>query len=235
MIPYRDDNPSQSLPVVTIALIALNGWVFALELRAGSMGLARMFYEYGVVPVQVLHPETLDGVRAAGISLVTSMFLHAGLWHFAGNMWFLWLFGDNVEDRLGSFRFLVFYLLCGVAAAGAHVALNANARVPCVGASGAIAGVLGAYVLMFPRARVRAIIPIFIVLPLFVTMPAVFFIGCWFAIQLLNGMATVGAQGVATGTAWWAHIGGFVAGMFFAGQFASSRRRRTRRVPVRRF
>lgn len=235
MIPYRDDNPSESLPVVTIALIALNGWVFALELRAGSVGLARMFYEYGVVPVQVLHPGNLDGVRAAGISLFTSMFLHAGLWHFAGNMWFLWLFGDNVEDRLGSARFFVFYLLCGVAAAGAHVALNGNARVPCVGASGAIAGVLGAYVLMFPRARVRAIIPIFILLPLFVRMPAVFFIGCWFAIQLLNGMATVGAQGVATGTAWWAHIGGFLTGMLLAGQFVSSRRKRTRRVPAARF
>ena len=214
MIPYRDENPSRAVPIVTIAIIVFSGWVFFQELKLSRLALHQAFNRYGLIPTQVTHPGSLAGVRAAAAASVTSLFMHAGLWHFVGNMWFLWVFGDNVEARLGRVRFLALYLLCGIAGGLAHVLLNYNAAKPCIGASGAIAGVLGAYFVLFPSARIRAIIPIFVIVPLFVSLPAVIFIGFWFAMQLMNGMAAVGPQGAATGTAWWAHIGGFMAGIF---------------------
>lgn len=218
MIPYRDDNPSRTFPIVTIAIIVVNGWAFVQEAKLGRVAMARMLYRYGLTPAHAMSPESVADLKAAAISFVTYMFLHGSLLHLVGNVWFLWIFGDNVEDRLGHFRFLVFYLLCGIIAGAAHLALNLGSRMPCVGASGAIAGVLGAYVLLFPSARVRAIIPIFVFVPLFVTLPAVFFIGVWFIFQLFNGMAATGPQAVASGTAWWAHIGGFVAGLVLVSQ-----------------
>jgi len=231
MIPYRDENQSRSFPIITMAIIAINGWVFWKELKLTDVGLASMFWQYGLTPQRVMHPGDLVGLKTGVKSFVTSMFLHAGIMHFIGNMWFLWIFGDNVEDRLGHFRFLVFYLLCGIAAGLTHMVLNMHSRVPCVGASGAIAGVLGAYFLLFPRSRVRVLIPIFFILPIVISLPAVIFIGLWFVMQLMNGMAAIGPQAAATGTAWWAHIGGFVAGIFLVSQLRSARERQ--RVPVR--
>ena len=231
MIPYRDENPSRSFPIVTMAIIAVNGWVFWHELKLTDVGLANMFWQYGLTPQRVMHPGDVAGLKASARSFVTSMFLHAGIMHILMNMWILWIFGDNVEDRLGHFRFLVFYLLCGIAAGFAHMALNIPSRVPCVGASGAIAGVLGAYFLLFPRARVRVLIPIFIIFPLVISLPAVIFIGLWFVMQLMNGIAAIGPQAAATGTAWWAHIGGFVAGLFLVSQLKAARKRQ--RIPVR--
>ena len=225
MIPYRDENPSRSFPIVTMAIIALNGWVFWKELKLTDVGLASMFWQYGLTPQQVIHPGDVAGLRDGARSFVTSLFLHAGIMHFVGNMWFLWIFGNNVEARLGRFRFIVFYLLCGIAAGLTHMALNMQSRLPCVGASGAIAGVLGAYFVLFPRARIRVLIPIFIIVPIVISLPAVIFIGLWFVMQLMNGMAAIGPQAVATGTAWWAHIGGFVAGIFLVSQLKTARKR----------
>lgn len=225
MIPYRDETPSRSFPIITIAIVALNGWVFWKEMKLPSVGLASMFWEYGLTPQLVIHPGDLAALKDGARSFVTSLFLHAGIMHFIGNMWVLWIFGDNVEDRIGHFRFLVFYLLCGIAAGLTHLAFNIHSRVPCVGASGAIAGVLGAYFLLFPRARIRVLIPIFIVFPLVISLPAVIFIGLWFVMQLMNGMAAIGPQTMATGTAWWAHIGGFVAGLFLVSQLKTARKR----------
>lgn len=222
MIPYRDENPSRTFPIITIAIIVVNVLAFIQEAKLGQVGLARMLYRYGLTPTQVTSPGSLADIKASAISFTTYMFLHGSLLHLVGNVWFLWIFGDNVEDRLGHLRFLVFYLLCGVVAGAAHMALNMHSRMPCVGASGAIAGVLGAYFILFPSARVRAIIPVFVFVPLFVSLPAVFFIGLWFILQLLSGMAATGPQAVATGTAWWAHIGGFIAGIFLVSQLKPS-------------
>lgn len=209
MIPLRDTVPSARVPVVNYALIAVNVAVFAYEASLGR-GLEQFLFAHGLVPRSFTFA-----------TLFTSMFLHGGLMHLLGNMLFLYIFGDNVEDRLGHARYLVFYLLSGVAAGAVQTLTNPESALPMVGASGAIAGVSGAYFLFFPTARVVTLIPIFFFLQI-VEVPAVFFLLIWFLWQLLSGVAALGG-GEAGGVAFWAHVGGFVAGMVLGPTLRSRR------------
>ena len=213
MIPLRDTQPSQTRPVVTLILIAVNFAVFLLELAQGN-GMDRFMWEWGLVPAKYTDARYgiyTDFIQQFG-SLFTFMFLHGGWLHLVGNMWSLWIFGDNVEDRLGPVRFGIFYVLCGLASGLTHFLTNALSPVPVVGASGAIAGVMGAYFLLYPGSRILTLIPIFF-FPLFIEIRAFLFFGIWFALQFLN------AFGGATGIAWWAHIGGFLMGIFMVRLF----------------
>jgi membrane associated rhomboid family serine protease len=220
MIPIRDDIPSRRYPIVTVVLIVVNVLAFFYELLLGPAELQRFFYAYAVVPVKYFARGYRDWwgtfheyeTSELVLPIFTAMFLHGGWLHLGGNMLYLWIFGDNVEDRMGHFRFLVFYLLCGVAATMAHVVTNADSHVPSLGASGAISGVLGAYFMLYPGARVVTLVPIWIFLH-FVEIPAFFFLGFWFLQQFLYGTLSLGVESAQTGgVAWWAHIGGFVAG-----------------------
>ncbi len=221
MIPLRDTVPSRSFPFVNWLLIVLNVVVFLviLSLRSDAEGFVAAL---GLVPKRLLtDPQPWELVTP-----FTSMFLHGGWAHLLGNMLALYVFGDNVEDRLGSGRYLVFYLLCGLVAAFAHVVINAESTVPTIGASGAISGVLAAYVVFYPTSRVITLV-LLLFLPWFVQIPATIYIGFWFVAQLLNGVLTVVKdQQAMGGVAWWAHVGGFLAGLAFAPLFA--------RRPVRR-
>lgn len=226
MIPIRDINPSRSFPVVNVSLIVICSLIWIHEWRLtdrviltfeGPVSAFEVFIrKYGLVPVEILErPYTL----------FTHMFLHGGWFHIIGNMWFLWVFGDNVEDRLGRFRYLVFYLTCGLGAALAQTSVSllfGGGNVPMVGASGAVSGVLGAYMRMFPHARVLALVPVFFFLT-FVEIPALVFIGLWFLVQIVNGIISLPAVGLG-GVAWYAHIGGFLVGYFLIGRFLEGRR-----------
>lgn len=210
MLPVRDTIRSRNYPVVNTAIIITNVIFFLVELAQGER-LDRFIALYGLVPIRYSIPSI-----AAHFSFVQQvipffsfMFIHGGFWHLLGNMWFLYIFGDNVEDRLGPFRYLVFYLLCGLASGVSHLAINWHSHIPTVGASGAIAGVMGAYILLYPRSRILTLIPI-IFIPYFLELPAVIFLGIWFLIQFLSA---AGASAHAGGIAWWAHIGGFIFGM----------------------
>jgi len=207
MIPVRDDNPTRSVPFVTILLIAVNVAVFFYELSLGTGHEANAFFaNFALVPAEIVREPSSEAVRSA----FTSMFLHGGWLHLIGNMWFFWIFGNNIEDSVGHFKFVVFYLLCGIAAAAAQVLSAPDSRLPMIGASGAISGVLGAYLLLFPRARVLAVVPIWIFLR-FIYVPAWLMLIFWFVLQLFSGWATLRVtQG---GVAFWAHVGGFVAGL----------------------
>jgi membrane associated rhomboid family serine protease len=206
MIPLRDVIPSRTTPVVTIALIALNALVFLYEQTLGDYPFRVFVATWGLVPAQ------FDVV-----SLFTSMFVHGGWAHFLGNMLYLWIFGDNVEDRVGHGRYVVFYLGCGAVAAVAQSTINAGSDVPMIGASGAISGVLGAYIVMFPHSRVLTLVPIFIIIE-FIEIPAVVLLGLWFLMQLVSGVGSLGLQNVG-GVAFWAHAAGFIAGVATIGLF----------------
>jgi membrane associated rhomboid family serine protease len=169
-------------------------------------------------------PARLEADPAAYSTLFTCMFLHGGWMHFIGNMWMLYLFGDNVEDRMGSARYLIFYLLCGLAASVTHCVINPGSEVPTIGASGAIAGVLGAYFVLFPTARVITLVPVFF-FPLLFEIPAVFYLGLWFVSQVFSGTLSLGSTEASEGVAWWAHVGGFVVGMALLPLFKKSRLR----------
>lgn len=213
VIPLRDDIPARRTPVVTWTLIAVNVIVFLYQSGLPDRALQDLIVLRGLVPARYTHPDWASHVglpRDAYLSFLTSMFLHGSWLHVIVNMWSLWIFGDNVEDRMGRARFLVFYVLCGLAAGALHVLTNRNSLVPTVGASGAIAGVLGAYFLLFPRARVLTLVPIFFI-PLFFELPAITFLLIWFALQLIQAYAGLGMEG--GGVAWWAHVGGFGAGI----------------------
>jgi membrane associated rhomboid family serine protease len=212
MIPIRDTTVTRNRPIVNSTLIALNVLVYLIQLAQGP-NAARFVFTWGLVPVRYTVPEVAAYFTPAEqlLALGTFMFLHGGFWHLLGNMWSLYIFGDNVEDRLGPIRYLVFYLLCGVASGLAHLVLNAHSQVPTIGASGAIAGVMGAYFLLHPQAKILTLIPIFFI-PWFVEIPAFFFLGFWFLLQFLNA---AGSHGAGSGIAWWAHIGGFISGMVF--------------------
>jgi membrane associated rhomboid family serine protease len=212
MIPLRDVIPSRRTPIVTIAVIVVNTAVFLHEQALGEAALARFVQAFALVP-SALRPETF----------VTSMFLHGGWLHLLGNMLYLWIFGDNVEDRLGHGRFVVFYVMCGFVAAFAQVAAGPGSHVPIVGASGAIAGVLGAYFVLFPRSRVLTLVPIIFIIRI-VEIPAVYLLGFWFLLQILGGLETSGAANVG-GVAFWAHVAGFVAGAAGIVAFGGLRRR----------
>jgi membrane associated rhomboid family serine protease len=216
MIPLRDIIPSRTTPVVTISLIALNVLVFVYELSLGRAVDVFTLY-YGLVPAAF-----------SWVNVFTSMFLHGGFMHVAGNMLYLWIFGDNVEDRMGHGRFLVFYLLCGVAAALAQTVTAPESAIPMVGASGAIAGVMGAYFVIYPRSRIVALIPIFFFFQV-VEVPAIFFLGIWFLMQFVSGVGSIVSVGQNTATggiAFWAHVAGFVAGI--TGVFVFKRPERQR-------
>jgi rhomboid family protein len=206
MIPLRDDIPSRRAPVVTYALIAANVLAFAYEVHLGRAS-GRFLEAFGLVPSR-FHGG--HGIAARFLPVYSSMFLHGGLMHLAGNMLFLHIFGDNVEDRLGHGRFLLFYLGCGTIAAVVQVAMLAHSSLPMVGASGAIAGVTGAYFVFYPRARVQTVVPVLLFYQL-VWVPALLFLLLWFVMQLLFAMMTLGAP-AAGGVAWWAHVGGFAGG-----------------------
>jgi membrane associated rhomboid family serine protease len=210
MIPLRDDNPSQSVPVVTRGLIVLNVLAFFFELSMGP-AIHAFVMGWGLVPLRFAYAFVgAEPVAPTLLTALTSMFLHGGWIHLLGNLWYLWIFGDNVEDRLGHWRFLLFYLAGGLVAAGVHLLFNLGSPVPTVGASGAIAAVLGAYAVLFPRARVLTLVPIFFFFQV-IALPALLVLALWFVVQIFTGALSIGASG--GGVAWWAHIGGFVFGM----------------------
>jgi len=201
LIPIRDTQPSYSKPIVTMLLIVVNAVLFLYEVSLDSYSLNHLIASYGIVPDR-LHYSTL----------FTSMFLHGGWTHVGGNMLFLWIYGDNVEDILGHFKYLVFYLLCGLLAGLVHVYLNADSRVPTIGASGAIAGVMGAYLLKFRHSKVEVLV--FYIFFTFVEIPAAFLLIYWFLMQLFSGVGSIAYSQVSEGgVAVWAHVGGFLAGM----------------------
>jgi membrane associated rhomboid family serine protease len=201
MIPLRDVIPTRTTPVVTVGLIALNIAFFLYEQTLGPRGLDSFVRTWGLVPVDF-----------AWDRVVTSMFLHGGWGHIVGNMLYLWIFGDNVEDRLGHVRFVIFYLLCGTAAALAQTFINSDSSIPMIGASGAISGVLGAYLLLFPHSRVLTLIPIIFFIQI-VEVPAIVLLGLWFLMQIFSGVGSLGNQADVGGIAFWAHIAGFAAGL----------------------
>lgn len=218
MIPLRDSVPVRSWPIITWVLIGMNVWAFLNELMLGP-ALEPFIRTWGFVPARyfALAEVNPDDWVGRFMPIFTSMFLHGGWLHLLGNMIYLWIFGDNIEDRLGHLRYLVFYLAAGVFAAVVHAHLAPHSTIPSVGASGAISGVLGAYALLFPYARVYTLVPwVFIFLGIF-PVPAGVYLGLWFLMQLVNGAAglTVPVE-VSGGVAWWAHIGGFVMGMAVA-------------------
>jgi membrane associated rhomboid family serine protease len=231
MLPLFDDVPSRRAPLATGALIALNVLAFLFELALPDDALDALVHLHGVVPARWSDPDwaASAGYPPAGWTpFLTSQFLHGGWLHLVANLWTLWLFGDNVEDRMGRPRFVLFYLACGVAAGLAHAAAAAGSTVPAIGASGAIAGVLGAYLVLFPRARLVMLLPI-LFYPLFFEIPAVLYLGFWFFGQVASGAASLGgAEDAAGGVAWWAHVGGFVAGLATCWLFLDRRWRRVR-------
>lgn len=209
MIPVGDEIPSRRVPLVTWGLIAANVGVFLLELMLGPQ-LDSFFMRWGAVPAFITHP---DRYPWAPFTLFTSMFLHAGWTHLIGNMLYLWIFGDNVEDALGHIGYLIFYLAAGLAAGLAQVAVSPLSTIPGVGASGAIAGVLAVYLVLYPAAPVRVLVPGYFMMRL-ARIPALIVLGFWFIVQLFNGFLSLGVATAATGgVAWFAHIGGFVAGL----------------------
>ena len=220
LLPIRDDNPSRRFPVFVTAILLTNIGVFVYAKMLGPTGFDAFAASFGAVPFEVAR--AVDAVTPTPIplyaTLVTSLFLHGGWLHLGGNMLYLWIFGNNIEDVLGHGRFLIFYLLCGVAATFAHVVTGPDSTIPLVGASGAIAGVLGAYVAAYPGARVHTLVFFFLFVQI-IRIPAVIVLGIWFVGQVLN--ASVGGGGVA----WYAHIGGFVVGFLLM-------RQRLRRIPV---
>lgn len=248
LIPIHDENPVHRTPIIVITLIATNVLVFLLltpefgsgracapndtQCQLANCNLQQFFFQWGVVPAELPRGEPVEasicpGVptaeKSVSLSLVTSLFLHGGFFHLAGNMLFLWVFGNNIEDRLGHLKFILFYLLAGLAGTFAHVLANPASLVPTVGASGAISGLLGAYVLLFPRAMVHAVIPMFFFYR--VRLPAVVVLGVWFLSQFLIGSGQQPGEG---GVAWMAHVGGFLAGMVLIGLMGGVRRPRHR-------
>jgi membrane associated rhomboid family serine protease len=229
VIPLRDENPSHSVPFVTRGLIAVNVALFVYELSLGP-GLREFMMRWGIVPGRVTEALFSGGagepLLAPALTFVTSVFLHGGWAHLIGNMWYLWIFGDNVEDRLGPAGFVLFYLAAGVFASLVHTFANPASLLPTVGASGAIAGVLGAYAVAFPRARVITLVPLF---PFFQVMalPALLVLGLWFVFQFFTGALAL-AYSAGGGVAWWAHIGGFAFGALVMLVFGRRRPRASR-------
>jgi len=210
MIPLRDTIQSKNYPIMNTLIISLNVLVYLWELGQGPR-LEEIFFYYGIVPARYSNPHVAAyfNLPEQILPFFSSMFMHGGFFHILGNMWFLYIFGDNVEDRLGPVRYLFFYILCGLAAGLIHIMTNWHSTIPTIGASGAIAGVMGAYFLFYPMARVLTIIPIFLFFQI-VELPAFLFLGIWFLMQFF--FASLG-QGEVSGVAWWAHIGGFVSGI----------------------
>ncbi len=223
MFPLKDENPTELTPVVTVAIIVLNvlAWLL-VQSGGGGEGFLASLCTFGAIPADItggldpgqviqLGGEVSCEVGGLGwATVLTSMFMHGGWMHLIGNMWFMWVFGNNLEDSMGHFRFIAFYLVCGVAATAAHILADPGSIVPTVGASGAISGVMGAYVLLYPKVRVHTLIFLVFFIRIML-LPAWVLLGWWFVIQIFSGVASLGAQG--GGVAFWAHVGGFVAGV----------------------
>ncbi len=226
MIPLRDTIPSRTVPIVNYALIIINGLVFLYELTLGA-DLPYFVTRYGIVPARFFNPQLFgqDPLGAAVLPLITFMFLHGGWFHFIGNMLYLWIFGDNVEDRIGHLRYLIFYLLCGLASGLVQLFIYPSSHLPIVGASGAIAGVMGGYLLLYPFARVVTLFFFFFFVQI-IEIPALFFLGFWFLFQFLSGSLSLAGEG--GGVAWWAHIGGFVSGALLVLPLLKKRKQVTR-------
>ena len=225
MLPIRDNIPSRRFPAATLAIIAVNTLIFLWELQLGPRRLERAFVELAIIPIRYSNPD-IAHFFSLGEQIrpfFSSMFLHGGWLHLIGNIWTLWIFGDNVEDRLGRGKYLLLYLASGIVAALVHIYTNLGSRVPTIGASGAIAGVMGAYFRFFPHARIETMIPPFLFGPYYV-LPAVLFLGWWFLLQFFNGALSLAAGQQGFGRiAWWAHVGGFAFGLAVC-LFASSPR-----------
>jgi len=223
MIPLRDDNPTRTRPIVTYAILGLCVLVFLWQLALGPGGNEAAVYALGFIPAVVLGgadlPEQLIWVPPP-LTIFTSMFLHGGVLHLAGNLLYLWIFADNIEDRMGRGRFVLFYGICGIAAALAQAVPDIDSPIPMIGASGAVSGVLGAYIMLFPHARVLVAIPIFVVLYT-LRLPAIWVLGVWFLGQLMSSVALASA---GAGIAFRAHVGGFVAGVVLVRLFTGSKR-----------
>ena len=210
-LPLKDENPTKRFSYMTLLMIILNCLIFFVHLALGRYYRLEMWSKFGVISYEIINGVDQNPKVAGGpyITLITSQFLHGSFLHLVGNMWFLWIFGNNIEDIVGHYRFIVFYLLGGIAAALLQVLITADSTTPVIGASGAVSAILGAYVLKFPRARVRTLMFIFIFVTI-INVPAVAFIGIWFFLQVLNSLV-----GPLRGVAWFAHIGGFLFGLAF--------------------
>ncbi len=221
MIPLRDTTKSAGFPFVNFTLIIICSLIFLYEVSLGN-NMIVFIYEYGLIPADIFSSSPHGEFYERLYPFFSSMFLHGGWLHLIGNMLFLYIFGDNVEERMGHFRYLVFYITCGLAAAVFQFVTNINSVIPMVGASGAISGVLGAYITYFPRSKILTLVPIFFFIQL-IHIPAAVFIFIWFIIQFLSGVSTLGAPKETGGVAFWAHIGGFVAGLILARYFEKRR------------
>ena len=224
MFPLQTTVPLRNPPVVTWALIALNCVVFLYQISLSEPELELFLSRFALIPGRYFAPDAPSSLGVLDyLPFVTNMFLHGGWLHLILNMWTLWLFGRTVEDRFGSARYLLFYLLCGAVASTTHALVNATSEIPALGASGAIAGVLGCYMRMFPLSRVVVMIPI-LFFPFFFELPAIVFTGLWFLVQVMQGTADLFGPPAGAGVAWWAHIGGFVAGFVLTPLLQQSKR-----------
>lgn len=216
MIPLRDTIRTRTFPLVNLLLILVNVLVFLYEVSLSPNELDRFIFTFGMVPARLhlTNPVALALSPAPLITFFTHMFMHGGWFHLISNMWVLFIFGDNIEDRMGGGRYFVFYILCGLASALLQALVAPSSRIPAIGASGAIAGILGAYFILYPGGRVLTLIPI-IIIPWFVEIPAIVFLGFWFVSQLFSGLAALNVPNAANmgGVAWWAHVGGFIFGI----------------------
>ncbi len=224
MLPFKDNIPTDRFPVITVLLIAINAAVFLFELTLNDSQLESFFVQFGMTPYEITHGVSLlPRDIPVYLTLITSMFLHGGWLHIGGNMLYLWIFGNNVEDTMGRFRFVIFYLMCGLLAGFAQIAIGPNSLVPNIGASGAIAGVLGGYLLLYPRARVTTLVFLVVFITV-VQLPAVVVLIFWFLFQLFAGIAGIAGSGGEGGVAYFAHIGGFIAGLLAIKLFTFGKR-----------
>jgi membrane associated rhomboid family serine protease len=222
MIPLKDDNPTHIFPLITIGLIVVNTAVLILQILSPS-DPQQIAFSYGAIPRYLMTFKSNQPIHPA-FTVLTSMFMHGGVLHLASNMLYLWIFGNNIEDKLGHMRFIIFYLLCGIAAAFAHAITDPASRIPMIGASGAVSGVLGAYLILFPHARVHTLVFLGFFVQV-VRLPAIFIIGFWIFIQFINGILSKGFAGQG-GVAWFAHVGGFVIGLILILPFLKTKRSR---------
>ena len=231
MIPIRDSVKSIRPPVITVALILVNAAVFIYEIMLPEQELEQLFHLWGVVPARYTHPAEalkMGYPETSFLPFFTSIFLHGGWLHLISNMWALWIFGDNVEDRMGHVRYFLFYVICGILAGVVNFAIHPHVTLPTIGASGAIAGVMGAYFFLYPLARIIVLVPIFFY-PLFLQIPAIVYLFFWFLTQFWSGTLTIASgRGDFGGVAFWAHIGGFIAGIFLFRYFLKFRKRPSR-------
>ncbi len=217
MIPLKDDNPTETTPYVTLTVIAINIVVFLYQLSLGPHGNMLLIFRTGIIPYEFTHAVDIPPYTQHPLifNLIAAMFMHGGILHLLGNMLYLWIFGNNVEDAMGHFRFILFYLLAGLLASATHILLTPNARIPLIGASGAISGILGAYFVLYPWARVHTLIFLLFFVTI-IDVPAIFLLGVWFVFQLINISSK-------SNVAWYAHIGGFLSGMFLVRFFLKRR------------